>query len=79
MSADTLPPLPEPAHRGPTGTGDYFSSYSAAQMRAYAAEAVAAERERCAKLCEQAEDAAIDPREADLARRLAWAIRHGKD
>jgi hypothetical protein len=24
--------LPEPAHRGPSGTGDYFSSYSKEQM-----------------------------------------------
>ena len=35
-SHDTLPALPEPAHRGPTGTGDYFSSYTADQMHAYA-------------------------------------------
>ena len=31
-----MPELPEPAHRGPSGTGTYFDSYTAAQMRAYA-------------------------------------------
>lgn len=31
-----LPELPEPAHRGPTGTGAYFDSFTADQMRAYA-------------------------------------------
>lgn len=31
-----MPELPEPAHRGPTGTGAYFDSYTADQMRAYA-------------------------------------------
>jgi hypothetical protein len=45
-----LGPLPEAAHRGPTGTGAYFDAYTAAQMRAYAAEQVAAERERCAQI-----------------------------
>lgn len=29
-----MPELPEPAHRGPTGTGAYFDSYTADQMRA---------------------------------------------
>jgi len=28
-----LPPLPDPAHRGPDGTGSYFDSYTAAQVR----------------------------------------------
>ena len=37
-----LPPLPNPAHRGPCGTGDYFSSYTAAQMHSYALTAIAA-------------------------------------
>ena len=31
-----MPELPEPAHRGPTGTGTYFDSFTADQMRAYA-------------------------------------------
>lgn len=30
-----LPELPTPAHRGPGGTGAYFDSYTADQMRAY--------------------------------------------
>lgn len=29
------PALPEPKHRGPSGTGSYFDAYSADQMRAY--------------------------------------------
>lgn len=49
-------PLPEPAHRGPTGTGSYFNSFTADQMHAYAlayaAAEAARERERCAKVCE---------------------------
>ena len=28
--------LPEPHHRGPAGTGNYFSSFTADQMRAFA-------------------------------------------
>ena len=42
---DKLPPLPEAADK-------YFEDYTADQMRAYAAAAVAAERERCAKLAD---------------------------
>ena len=44
-----LPPLPEP-----TGFSDYFplGGYSPSAMHSYAAAAVAAERERCAKLCD---------------------------
>ena len=30
-------PLPEPAHRGPPETGDYFSAFTAQQMRDYVA------------------------------------------
>jgi hypothetical protein len=51
VTVDT--PLPEPAHRGPDGTGSYFDSYSAAQMHDHAAAVaakavadVAAERDR---------------------------------
>jgi len=39
---ETLPALPEPQHRGPSGTGDYFNGYTADQMRAYARAAIAA-------------------------------------
>ena len=63
---DDLPPLPEPAWpahpvfyaKDPwTGAahnpGPMWSDYyTAKQMHAYAAQAMAAERERCAKLCE---------------------------
>ena len=31
-----LPGLPRAAFSGPTGTGDYFSGYTATQMRQYA-------------------------------------------
>jgi hypothetical protein len=44
MTPDQLPPLPETAHRGPTGTGDYFNAYTADQMHAYATAATAALR-----------------------------------
>lgn len=52
VKMNELPPLPDP-------TFDfYFNSdgkagYTAEAMRAYAAAAVAQERERCAKLCEE--------------------------
>lgn len=46
---DGLGPLPEPA--GWNDHGEYFD-YTADQMRAYAAQEVAAERERCAKICD---------------------------
>lgn len=46
----TLPPLP--ASTVPFQYND-LTVYTAAQMRAYAAAAVAAEREACAKLCDQ--------------------------
>lgn len=43
----TLPPLPEPAH------GFYAAPmFTADQMRAYAQDAVLAEREACAALCD---------------------------
>ena len=40
--------LPEPAHRGPDGTGSYFDSYTAAQMREYRNQAL----EEAAKVCD---------------------------
>ena len=46
---DELPPLPEPYFTHPFGRELWHDD----QMRAYAAAAVAAERERCAKLCEE--------------------------
>lgn len=29
-----VPVMPEPAHRGPTGTGSYFDAYTAEQVAA---------------------------------------------
>ena len=46
MSEIKLPPLPFPNHAGPSGTGAYFDSYTEAQLRAYATEAVEADREQ---------------------------------
>ena len=37
-----LPPLPAPAHRGPTGTGAYFDSYTAEQVEQIRRETVQA-------------------------------------
>lgn len=45
---DGLPPLPEPKHRGPDGTGSYFDSYTADQVREAQRTAVLAEREAIA-------------------------------
>ena len=55
MKAD-LPPLPEPSPDN-HDNGDVFGCdktffYTAEEMHAYAAAAVAADRERCAKLCD---------------------------
>jgi hypothetical protein len=38
--AAALPPLPDPRHRGPDGTGSYFDAFTADQMRAYGAECI---------------------------------------
>jgi hypothetical protein len=58
--ADGLGPLPEAywlwAGNGPR---PYEDAYSADQMRDYRAEGVAAERERCAKLCEDVREVAV--------------------
>jgi hypothetical protein len=58
--SDNLPPLPEtdwllhmPAQAYEQEWTSSQPGYTADQMRSYAAAAVAAERERCAKLCEQ--------------------------
>ncbi len=47
ISNGVLGPLPDPSDMGYARLG-----YTADDMRAYAINAVAAERERCAKLCE---------------------------
>lgn len=72
----TLPPLPEFASEfRPRWEGD-SGGYSAAQMQAYAAAAVAAEREACAKLCDTARER-YDATGASvaMARALAEDIR----
>lgn len=55
MSMDDLTPLPEPYFT--TTMRDLAHNkvpvFSAEQMRAYASAAVAAERERCADLCDE--------------------------
>ena len=50
-------PLPIPYGEMQTGTWSIVEGYTADQMLAYAAQCVAAERERCAKLCESRERA----------------------
>jgi hypothetical protein len=68
--------LPEPdgllAHEGGSAFAD---CYTAEQMRAYRAEGVAQERERCAKLCESLFDA--DDDSCNEAEKCAAAIRAG--
>lgn len=56
-SAGEYPALPKPGHRGPEGTGSYFDSFTADQMRAY----VDADR---AMRAAQPAGAALDEREA---------------
>ena len=89
--SDTLPPMPEPTledHEyelwGQNVRSDFFT---ADQMRAYAAAAVAMERERCATLClevaeglRQEGDGCTDGRydwKADGAEDCASEIRAG--
>lgn len=75
-----LPPLPEPD--GWIGASDLDSDagvegYTADQMRSYARAAVEAEREACAKVCEdhqEMREATGHPREASTARKLAGMI-----
>jgi hypothetical protein len=54
MTADTLPPLPEPAREAEEACASWRNAspdyFTAAQMRAYAIAAVLAERERCARI-----------------------------
>ena len=69
-----LGPLPEPMYPKGSGCGDYLPC----EMRAYAAQEVAKERERCARLCDAKfvqHSATGFPREASTARALASLIR----
>lgn len=89
--AEALPPLPEPAGAIAVEDGidkrtggiveHYEDGFSADQMREYALAAVQAERERCAKLCD---DLPLDPAgpwfNSDMcegAEQCAIAIREG--
>ena len=62
---DTMPPLPEPIGAidldcGPAPGGGRellaVDGFTAHQLRAYGQQCAAAERERCAMVCEQADD-----------------------
>ena len=65
--------LPKPAETNVTHDRRRIGSvYTAEQMRKYAAKAVAAEREACAKVCEELED---DGGEWDIQQQCANAIR----
>ena len=81
-TGDGLPPLPEPAHtQVETYSGIAMNKvvetplYTDDQMRAYAAAAVARERERCALMCEGI--AADDKTGYGIAEDCAAAIRKG--
>ena len=66
-----MSPLPEPAYMTPVD-GVLFN---AEQMHAHAAAAVAAERERCARLCDIVAGCCADRLESRAATRCAGAIR----
>ena len=84
-TGDGLPPLPEPAHtQVETYSGIAMNKvvetplYTDDQMRAYAAAAVARERERCAKAFEaEADTWKAWPQAGAAKRRGAAAIRAG--
>lgn len=69
----TLPPLPEPESEGwdcPPG-----GAFSSAQMRAYAQEAVLAERAACIQLVNETENQMHDERDFTLREAIVAAIR----
>lgn len=76
---DQLGPLPEPAQISYVTDSVMRShevrSYTAGQMRAYAAEQVAAERERCAAVCDGIARQYKDDSHGHAAERAANAIR----
>ena len=71
--SDTMPPLPEPAQRA-SEAWSRPAYYTADQMHAYAAAAVAAERERCAVIAENTATCLL-PTGSFLSERVAKAIR----
>lgn len=65
--------MPEPAHRGPSGTGTYFDSYSKQQMEDYANERV---KEALEDAAQEANDWSMQYVEVDTApRRVGDYIR----
>ena len=80
MNLPELPPLPEAQDDIDTGSGRE-DVYTANQMRAYAAQAVAAERERAALCCDDLawmmENGAGDPEPGGRLRQAARNIRDG--
>ena len=72
----TLPPMPQPdTHCLDDDTGKDVWSHSADQMRAYGAACAAAERERCAKMCEAEYRLGLDDERAYNGMLMAAAIR----
>ena len=77
-----LPPLPEPmgeieieCGKNPYGPGvlvDYIDGYTADQMREYARKAVGAEREACAKVCEDIKHSYLRFAIGDIDGRYDW-------
>ncbi|MBK8106099.1 MAG: hypothetical protein IPK42_11180 [Betaproteobacteria bacterium] len=57
----TLPPLPPPDVLWPDRYHGDERAYSDDAMRAYAEQAVAAERERCARICDNLNVMSLDP------------------
>ena len=71
---EQLPPLPQEfMQHWRSAPFESMPLYTADQMRAYAAAAVAAERERCAKACEQYGDKVLD--DSGMAEACALIIR----
>jgi hypothetical protein len=61
----TLPSLPEPGIRGPSGTGAYFDGYTADQLRADRLAVAQAVREACIAACEAVEARQFDGYDGD--------------
>ena len=83
--SDTLPPLPKPGHIGPSSTGRRIDTYTADQMRSYAAAALAAavaeplawldcERIRDLPAVDEAMRTLMDDQTADNAACLVRAV-----
>jgi hypothetical protein len=76
MTSITLPPLPEPGMRGPSGTGTYFDGYTADQLRADRLAVAQAVQEACAAACvAQASRFLTSQRDIYVAHECVAAIR----